>query len=346
LKYRLLHIIFAITTIILVNIDASAKSVAFGFFINESRNESLDYLEKILPNSFAGALKAKYNFDIFKPAQIPVLASGEDDGLKKEIIKEGDLKVITKDIDADYFVYGSFKPLDDNKIKMTINVFEIGTTSVFQFEDIGYLETEIFKLIDKIAVQIKNIANKSMIYKKGTIPSKSKLAILTNIDGEDLNSLYYEFLHYGYKLSPTQGNDIYGLMDYKQINKFYHFSGVNASFHMIDDRKDVELWHGTWSGTAYYKKISEEKKAYEKFSFNYMNTKNEIIKKIRSFSADDIDYIIIIGFNKSKNNAWIRCLNLKNNKLLITESEIEGSSINKIANKIIKSMTTGLPENI
>ncbi len=343
MKCRFLHIIFAILILSFAEINAGAESAAFGFFINESGNESLDYLEKILPNSFASALSNKHHFDIIKPAQIPGLISTENNGLKR-IIKEEDLEEITDDISADYFIYGSFKPLENNKIKLTINVYKKGTSSVFQFEDTGYLETEIFKLVDKIAIQIKNIANESMIYKSEQITSKSKLAILTNLEGDELNSLYYGFLSSGFKISLTQGNEIYSLMDSEQIKKFYHFGGINASYHMIDSKKDVPLWYGTWSGSAYYKMISEEKSVIDKFSFNYIDTKTEILKKIKASSGDSIDYIVIIGFDDSKSNAWIRCLSLKDNKLLITETGIEGSSIDEITKNIIKSMTTGLPE--
>ena len=340
------YIFFVIITLAFINTKASAESAAFGFFINESRNESFDYLEKILPNSFASALKNKYNFDIIKPGQIPDLSADVNQGIKKEIIKEEDLYQVTDDIGADYFIYGSFRPLEDNKIKLTINIFKKGTTSVFQFQETGYLETEIFKLVDKIAVQIKNIASDSMIYKNDKIASKSKLAILTNIEGDDLNSLYYGFLTSGYKLSPIQGNEIYGIMDDKQIKKFYHFTGTNASYHFIHSRKDIELLHGTWSGVEYYKMLSENKKAYEQYSFNYPDTINEMLKKISAFNADAIDYIVVIGFDEDKTNAWIRCLNLKDNKLIITETGITGSSIDDITKNIIKSMTSGLPESL
>jgi len=345
LKHFVLYILSAVILLSFAEINASAESAAFGYFINESGNETLDYLEKILPNSFASALKNKHDFDVIKPAQIPGINPSDDKEAKK-VIREEDLQEITDDICADYFIYGSFKPIENNKIKLTIFVHKIGTTSVFQFEDTGYLETEIFKLVDKIAIQIKNIASESMIYKNETVAPKSKLAILTNIEGDELNSLYYEFLTGGYKISQTQGNEIYGLMDSDQIRKFYHLSGVNASFHMIAGKKDVPLWYGTWSSTEYFRMISEEKKALDRFSFNYIDTKSELLKKIKAFSNNSIDYIIIIGFDDCKSNAWIRCLSLKDNKLIITESEISGSSIDEITRKIIQSITTGLPNKI
>jgi len=337
--------LLSVISILFSCVNADAESAAFGFFINESKNESFDYLEKILPNSFAGTLKNKYNFDVIKPGQISAFANDGTNGIKKEIIRDEDLSVLTKNISADYFVYGSFKPLENNRIRLNINVYKIGTKSVFQFEETGYLETEIFKLVDKIAIQIKNVANESLRYKNDTIKAKSKLSIITNLEGDELNSVYFEFLNNGFKISPTQGNDLYSLIDYEQIKKFYHLSGVNASYHMIDRRKDVELLIGTWSGTAYYKKKIEEKNAYENYSFNYLKTKIEILKKIKSFNSDQADYIMIIGFDEDKSNAWIRCLNLKDNKLLITESGITGSSINEITKNIITIITTGLPVN-
>ncbi len=345
MNYRFLNIILTASLFLCFGVNASAASAAFGFFINKSGNESLDYLEKILPNSFASALKNKHKFNIIKPAQIPALTFAEDSSFKTEFT-EGDLVNITSAIAADYFIFGTFKSLENNRIILIVNVYKKGTTSVFQFEDTGYLETEVFKLIDKIALQINSIATDSIIFKNEKITAKSKLAVLTNIEGTELNTLYYEFLTSGYRLSPTQGNELHGIIDDKQINKFYHLSGANASYHQIHNKKDIELMYGTWSGTEYYNKIKEEKEVFDMYSFDDTTKKKEILKKIQAFSTDDIDYIIIIGFNETKTNAWIRCLNLKNNKLIITETGIQGSSITDITKNIIKSISTGLPEKI
>ena len=342
MKCRFLYTLLAVTLFISAGTCAFAESAAFGFFTNESGNESLDYLEKILPNSFASALKNKHNFNIIKPGQIPTLTFAEDNSFKTEF-KEGDLPVFTDDISADYFIYGTFKSLENNKVLLKVSVYKKGTLSVFQFEDTGYLETEIFKLIDKIALQISNIASDSIVYKNDKVSEKSKLAVITNVDGVELNSLYFEFLNGGYRLSPTQGNDLYGIIDDDQINKFYHISGVNASYHKIYNRKEIELMYGTWSGADYIKKVSDDKKTFDQYSFNYIKTKNEILKKFKELNNDSIDYIVIIGFDECRSNAWVRCLDVKNNKLIITESGIKGSSISEITKNIIFSLTTGLP---
>jgi TolB-like protein len=342
LKFRFINIAFSAAVFLFSGTAAYSESAAFGFFVNESGNESFNYLEKILPNSFAGTLKNKHNFSIIKPAQIPSLTFEEDNNFKNEL-RERDLKSITDNISADYFIYGTFKSLDNNRILLKVNVYKKGTSSVFYFEEIGYLETEVFKLVDNIAMQISNIASESAIYKNEKITPKSKLSVLTNIDGADLNSLYFEFMKGGYRLSATQGNSIYGLIDDEQINSFFHISGINASFHRIHDPKEIELMYGTWSGADYYKSITDQKNTYDKHVFNYIKTKNEVLQKFRESGTDNSDYLIIIGFDSSRTTAWVRCINVKNNKLIITESGIRGSSVPEITKNIISSLTTGLP---
>jgi hypothetical protein len=321
---------------------AGAVSISLGYFINKSGNDNLDYLEKIFPNSFASTLKNKYDIDIIKPNQLPFLTEKED---PDQIIDIGDqdLLSINEQLDTDYFVYGYFKTVENNRIKLFINIFKKDTKSVFHFQDTGFLETEMFKLIDKISVQIKFIATDSMIYKNDKVEPKSRFAIITNIEGEDLNCLYYEFMAGGYKLSSAQGNELYNIIDYEQINKLYHVSGINASYHLIHNKKEIELWHGTWSGNAYYKKIMEEKKTFEQYAFNYKSKYNEFLKKLYEFDKNATDYVIIIGFDEDKTSAWMRCLTLKDNRLIVTQTGIEGSSVNEISKKIIQSLTTGLP---
>ena len=340
--FKYLPSLFFSVFFLMINTVAGAESISLGYFINKSGNENLNYLEKILPNSFASTLKNKYDINVIKPGQITFLTEEEDPEQVIDI-KDDDVLSLNDELDTDYFVYGHFKSLDNNRIKLFINVFKKDTKSIFHFEETGYLQTEMFKLIDKISVQIKYIATDEMIYKYEKVSPKSKFSIITNIEGEDLNCLYYEFLSSGYKLSSTQGNELYNIIDYEQINKLYHVSGVNASFHIIHNKKEIELWHGTWSGNAYYKKIIEDQKTFEQFTFNYQSKYDEFLKKLHDFDKNSTDYLIIIGFDEDKTTAWIRCLTIKDNRLLLTETGIEGSSVNEISKKIINSLTTGLP---
>ena len=84
----------------------------------------------------------------------------------------------------------------------------------------------------------------------------------------------------------------------------------------------------------HYKKIIEEKKTFEKFAFDFSSTYNDFLKRLKGFDNNSTDYLIIIGFNDDRTNAWIRCLSIKDNRLLAAESGIKGSSINEIAKKI------------
>lgn len=319
-----------------------ADSISLGYIINKTGNDNLNYLEKILPNSIASSLKNKYNIDITKPGQLSFLMNKDNPENKLEL-KDEDMFWLDDELDTDYFAYGYFSLLENNRIKLIMNIFKKDTRSIFSFEETGYLETEMFRFIDKISAQIKNITSESMIYKGAAVTPKSKFSIITNLSGEELNCLYYEFLAGGYRISSTQGNELYNIVDDDNIQKLYHVSGINASYHIIDNRKDIDLMFGAWSGKNSYKKIMEDKKTFEQYAFNFSSTYNDFLKKLKAFDNDSTDYLIIIGFDDDRTNAWIRCVSIKDNRLLITESGIEGSSINEIAKKILNSITTGLP---
>lgn len=344
MKSIITYILLALISLVIISGEAYAKKVAaFGYFVNESGNESYDYLERILPNSFASTLKNKYRFDVIKPGQLSSIYPDESTGLKRSISEE-DLPVITAGISADYFIYGSFKPLENNRLSLTVSIYRIGSASVFRFVEIGYFEAEIFRLVDKIAIQISNIAGDSMLYKTETVAGKSKLAVITNLQGDELNSLYYEMLSGGYRVFPLQGDEIYSQLDDAGMERFYHFSGSNASYHRISSRKEAFLPYGTWSGTDYMNRIKDDKKIYESYIFRYQSLKNETLKKIRGLHSNSADYLLVVGFSSGRGSAWIRCLNLKDNRLIITETEINGSSIDDITKKIITSISTQLAD--
>ncbi|HOP61889.1 MAG TPA: hypothetical protein PK358_02185 [Spirochaetota bacterium] len=321
----------------------SAETVAFGYFTNKSESSSMDYLQKVLPNSFASALKNKHNVSSLKPGKIPILNSKESKYTGKEI-EDNDLIDLSSYIRADYFVFGNFTPLSGNRIRLTIKVHKTNTTKVFSFTEEGRLETEIFRLVDRITFKIKNIASDSMLYKAGTIVNNSKVSIITNIEGEDLNILYYNFMKNGYKLSSVQGNEIYTHLDENSIMSLYTVHTQNASYKIIADRSEVELLHGTWSGAQYYRDLIQQRDIYNKYAFNFEKTIENFTNRALDFDRGSFEYLIIIGFNDDKNTAWIRGISLKDNKLITAESEITGGNIEEISVKIINSLRTELSE--
>lgn len=332
----------ALFLIIICHCDLAADTVAFGYFSNRSENRGLDYLQQVLPNSFASALKNKHDVDTVKPGKLLFLNS-ESSGYAGREIEEKELPSISPYVGADYYVYGSYEPLAGNRIRLNVKIYKTYTNRVFSFIEEGQLETEIFRLVDRISYRIKNIASESMLYKSEAIAKKSKLSIITNIGGEDLNVLYYSFLKNGYRLSSVQGNELYTYIDENQINALSTMSASNAYYNIISDRSAIDLPHGTWSGTKYYKDLLEQRDVYNKYAFNFEKTFEELSKRIQNFQENSFDYFVVIGFNKDLKNAWIRCISIKHNRLIVTESGITGSSVEEISDKIINTLSSDLP---
>ena len=312
------------------------KSLAIGTFVNKSGNRDFDYLETILPNALASSLESKYSISAIKPRSI------EEIFRKKQIEKDfsdAELYPLSSGIKADFFIFGTFEPQSGNRIKTEINIYKVNSSSIFTFTDIGFLEVEIFRLIDRLSLNIKNITDPAMHYKSESIPGNSRLAVITNIEGEDLNKLYYEILTRGYKLSSSQGISVKNSIDTEGIEKFYHISSESASYRRIYDRKSITLLHGTWAGGDYYKDILNQRNLHRKYTFEFTDSGKKAYKSMGKIGPGGIDYLMVIGFNDSKSEAWIRCINLKTGNLIFTRSGISGSSVNEITHKILLNIS-------
>jgi len=346
MKKRVFYIaIFCLVqSLFLLNVPLFAKSIAFGYFYNSSSDTSFDYLEQVLPNSFSSSLKAKYGFDIVKPSHLTLLKSYEKDGIKINL-EDRDLLKLSKDIPADYFIYGDYEPTKENKIRITVKVYATNGKTLFTFKEEGKLEAEIFKIVDNISYKISNIASERLYYKSEAIANNSKISIITNIEGEELNIVYNEFLKKGYRLFMTQGNDLYTILDEDKINLFYTVTAPNASYVQITDRSSIEIPLGTWSGPKYRNDAIKQKNLYNENAFYYEKTMASFLSDLKKLDNNLFDYSIIIGFNKEKNSAWIRCIDVKRYKLILTETGITGSDISEITQKLIDSLSSKLPEN-
>jgi len=320
-----------------------AETVAFGYFINKSNNSGLDYLGKVLPNSFASVLRNKTDLSVIKPEKLDFLNNEKSVYYGREI-EEKELLKLSDSISADYFVYGSYEPIADNKIRLNIRVYRTNTNRVFSFIEEGRLEAAIFKLVDRIGYRIAQIASDSMLYKSDTLEKNSRIGIISNIEGEELNILYYELMKSGYKISYIQGNELYTHLDSEQIKKINTITTVNADYNIISDRAQIDLPYGTWSGTKYYKKIIQERDTFNKYAFNFNKTWDDYLKKIKKFNESPFDYFMIIGFDEDKESAWIRCVSFKNNRLIVSQSSIKGKSVEEISQKIVNAISGSLPE--
>lgn len=326
-----------------LRLDAAGK-LAFGYFINTTGNDEYDYLEEVLPKSIASAMRNRYNFQTMSPNKIQVLVERDTNALNKSerIIHEEDLALLSESIPGDILIYGTFTPDDDtNRVKVKISVYQIGSDTLFTFEDTGELEMGIFKLVDKVAMQLKNYIDKHTAYKLEVIKKKSKVAILSNIEGDELNRCYYAFMTSGYRISAFHGNDIYSYIDDDSIEKFAKVETANASLGYITVRKQVQLLQGTWSGVKYNRELTSARDTYNRFAFNFTKSMDKVLASI-SGQDKELDYIIIIGFNDDHDTAWYRCIDIRNNRLMSFQYGIKGNTVDEVTQKIITDLTSPL----
>jgi len=316
-----------------------AESVAFAFFSNKSDKASLNYLKEVLPNTIASSLNKKYNISARKPSNVDFLskyAEGDDS------IPEKVLRPLSPELVADFFIFGYFEDLNQNKIRISTKIYSQGSNEVFTFIEEGDLGTDMFNLVDKIAYRINNIISYRQYFKDRAIEPKARISIITNLEGEELNICYSEFLKNGYRVFSSVGNELKTEFDYEKMNYLYTFYTTNAQYEKIAYRSEIFLAHGTWSGAKYYRDLLKERDIYNKYAFEYGKTISGYINKVRNDNL--FDYSLIISVDKDTNKAWVRCISIKDFKLVYLEKNIDALEIDQLARKIIMELSTNMPE--
>jgi len=318
--------------------QANATTMAFGYLSNTTNDESYNYLEVIFPNSFANSIENIFDVNIIKPLAIKKRLKRFKIKLKKNY-KPFELPELTDRIKTDLFIYGTFTPLPDNQIKIVLNLYSRDSNKIFTFTNVGKMETEIFKLVDRITQVLLNFMDYQTYYQNAVLKPGSNIGIITNISGQELNSLYSEFMKKGYKISAIQGNSLNNEVNNNIIEKFKYIKTDENSFDMITDPRQIKFLLGTWSNKFYLKQLNDYRKIYRKYDLHYQTTKNNILTKLEQAYKGQINGLLIIGFNKTKRIAWVRCINLKEKNLILMKSNIRGNSIEDVANKIIKRLS-------
>jgi hypothetical protein len=330
-----------IVTVIICLLAAGAEAaplMAFGYLANKSRNGNYDYLETIFPNSFANSVRNSFNAKVVKPHGIIKKLKHYDLRLKKKY-KPYEMAEVSRKLAVDYFINGEFIVLPKERIDITINLYDGKENRLFTFSNTGRMEREIFKLVDRIAKIIVDYIGDENLFMSGTIPRGSKIGIFTNLEGEDLNDLYYSFLSGGYRITGIQANSLHNDLYTDIIENFKCITGSQNSFQMITDPRTMRFRYGTWAGPAYYRKLDYVKKIYRTYDRRYFKAESAILERLSA--KTDMDNILVIGFNRLKSRAWIRCIDVRSKNLIWMQSGIRGS-IPEICTKIIKRMSSGL----
>jgi len=332
---------FSITLLLLILLVPSpgiSNTVAFGYLKNETKNANFEYLETMFPNSFANSIRNIFKIKVIKPHQVSRRLKKYKIPLKKNY-KSYELPELLDKIKADSFIYGKFAILGNNRIRIVLNLYSKGTNRVFRFTNVGTMETEIFKLVDRITMILVNFSDKEQLYQKRTISKRSRVAFITNLNSVDLNVLYYSFMKEGFRLSHMQANSLRNYTTLKEIKPFYNIETKDNAFTISTDLRKVKFLIGPWSGKRYQRDVLYSKKIFKIYDINYSKTKSAVLDAMRKSFNNTIDYLIIIGFNKGRNTAWARCIYLPQKDLIWMQKDIKGSSIQEIAQKMIKRLT-------
>ncbi len=335
--------IFLLLSSVFPSINADAgPTMAFGYLYNTSEDGNLDYLETIFPNSFANSLQKAFAIDVLKPHEVQKLLARHDITLEKRY-KDYEIQPLMEKLSADFFLLGNFTPLPAGRIQISMSMYAKGTNTVFSFTNTGRMETEIFKLVDRISQIMVNFFGTDNLYRTEVIRPGSRLAILSNIEGADLNDFYHTFMSKGYRISGIQGNGLKTLLGNDEIERFKYVSSPKNSFDLITDTRTFIFKFGPWAGERYLDRISDYRNIYKVYDLEYQSTRKNILGKM-SARLGGIDNLLIVGFDPGIGRAWVRCLDMRENELVWMQSNITGKNSGEIADSIIKSMSAPLEE--
>ena len=318
----------------------AAPTVAFGYLANKSRDANYDYLETIFPNSFANSLRNIFYINIAKPAQIGKELEKQGLSLAKEY-RPDQLLDLSDRIGADYFIYGSFVVLPNDRISISLKLYGRGLNRIFSFSNEGKMETEIFRLVDRITAIMVDFMGTNNFYMSRVIPRGSKLGIFTNLDGADLNYLYCALLKGGYRVASIQGNTLRNDIPDDLLESFRCIEASETSYRMVSDPRAVRFLHGPWTGERYQEAVTYTREAYRIYDTGYLGTKFDRLARLAALH--DIDQVLVIGFNAGRSKAWVRCLDLKTRDLVWMQSNI-GGGLPRICSTLVSRMGTELTQ--
>jgi hypothetical protein len=331
-------IFFTIFISAIFAIEAGAKpTIAFGYIYNIRNERELNYLEFILPNSFANSVSAVFDVNIKKPLDLENELSKSSKSLKKDY-EFYELPELISDVRSDILIFGNFKSAPDNQIKIELNIYMKDQGEIFSFTNYGRMETQVSKIVDRISIIIINFMSDHNLYKVRKIMPGTKLAILTNLEGEEQNSLLIPFMEKGYPLVCFQNNEIHTAVKSPMIDKFSYIRTMKNSYDTVTDWRKTEFYYSTWTDERYNNRIKYLKDLYNKYDINYDVLKNDVLDKINDAYKKTIDVLIIIGFSDNRRTSWVRAIDIKGKELIWMQSNIKSDllSLDPIASNVDK----------
>lgn len=316
--------------------------VAFGYLKNDSGKADISYLETIFPVSFASSIKNVFEVDVLRPAEINLQLKKKQSELKTDY-SGIELRELTDAIHADLFIYGKYRMEPGNRIRISLNMYNSSTREMFSIINVGRMETQMFRIIDRITVILLNYMHENKVFREELIPSGKKIGIITNVDGAEQNLMYQTFLTKGYHVMSINAVDIKASLDADSIEKFRFIRTIQNSCYRIEETTDFRYLSGAWSSPAYRKSAEKLKNTYLRYYYNYPETHHAVLDKLSKAYSNRIDYLAIIGFNAERSSAWMRCLNMKTGDFIMMQDNFRpagGTPVVNITEQIINAMQT------
>ena len=320
----------------------AAADVAFGYLHNRSGNANFDYLETIFPNSFASSLASQHALTVYKPSTVDERLKKRGTELRKTYTS-GELADVVKNAGADYFITGSFLPLPKNRIEIRLSICERKTLEVFSFTINGKMETEIFRLVDRIAQVVATYLRGDGLYKTRAVLPGTRIAFVTNVSGEELNRFYIPFLEQGYAVLCAQNNDTGTLCDSPHFAAFRFVTTKTGSLEPCGDARKVRFFHGPWNNARFDERVQDAREFFRKFDLDYARTKEKTLERMAKGFHGSVDVLMIVGFSDDRRSSWVRALDMKERSLLWMRSNLRPDSrfedpVEAVARKIAAAL--------
>lgn len=333
--------IIALMYVLMLSCTVYARTtVAFGYLTNRMGNPNFNYMEVIFPNSFASSIEAVYDCNVIKPLKLNELLEKKQLTLQRHY-ENHELPQITKTIGCDLFIFGYFIPLPDNTIKIVLTLYESGSNQIFTFTNIGRMETEIFKIIDRITLVLFDFFGKNGFFMSKPILRGSSVGLITNLNPEELNIMYAEFFHAGYSVIAVQGNELdsYYAHEDEMMNYFQYFSTDANSYDIITDWSKFTMTLGIWEGKKKKEWQKDLRKIFEIYDLNYKVFKNTVLERYRNIYPG-CDYLLFVVYNPSRTSCWTRAIDIKTKQLIFMHSNVIASGMNADLQKTTRQLIT------
>ena len=312
------------------------RRMAFGYIANSSPSAEYDYLETILQRTISKTLSVIFKIPVQNPDQLNARLQKESLFIQREYLAH-ELPALVQKLETDIFIYGNFELQKGTMMKLTMNCYYYGSDMLFTFTHTDKIAADMSGLIDKSAAALANfMADKNRIYTGKPLHGGSGVAILTNLTGGELNRLYAPFMAKGYRVAYFQGNTLGHIVEGDLLEPCSQIILRSSSYRKIERPKEAKNLSGSLNINDYNDLLKKIKKEHDD---RFFDNSSEAFVRLQKTFGGKIDALILLGFDKGKKSAWLRCIDMRDITITCIRSGIEGKTIDDIAEKAITELT-------